>query len=146
MNRLLSEIELTEAQLAQQNAAAYRGGHAYVSAGPGTGKTRLLVRRYETLRAEGVAAGQILVLTFSRRAVQELRERLTSAGFPAGELDVRTFHGFAARAIGGGVSAFAMAASSTGFSRALLLESASRQPRHPPCRRPPARAKPSDET
>lgn len=109
---------------AQAEAAAYRGEHAYVAAGPGTGKTSVLVERYRGLRAEGVGAGEILVLTFSRRAVQELRDRLVAAGFPAGELDIRTFHGFAARVIGGGLARFRDGRLLDGFSRALVLEAA----------------------
>jgi hypothetical protein len=106
---------------AQAEAAAFRGGHAYVAAGPGAGKTRVLVERYRALRTEGVAAGEILVLTFSRRAVQELRDRLVSNGFPAGELDIRTFHGFAARVIGGGLARFRDGRLLDGFSRALVF-------------------------
>jgi DNA helicase-2/ATP-dependent DNA helicase PcrA len=109
---------------AQAEAAAFRGGHAYVAAGPGAGKTRVLVERYRALRTEGVAAGEILVLTFSRRAVQELRDRLVSNGFPAGELDIRTFHGFAARVIGGGLARFRDGRLLDGFSRALVIETA----------------------
>jgi len=108
----------------ERSAIVDAASSAYVAAGPGTGKTRLLVERYCVLRAAGVAAAQILVLTFSRRAVQELRERLVAAGVPPHELDVRTFHGFAARVAGGGLARFRDGRLLDGFSRTLLLETA----------------------
>lgn len=67
-----------------------------VTAGPGTGKTHTLVRRLEHLVTEhGVAAGEVLVLTFSRAAVRELRTRLTSNGGAARHLRARTFDSWA---------------------------------------------------
>jgi DNA helicase-2/ATP-dependent DNA helicase PcrA len=107
----------------QRAAITYVEGNAYVGAGPGTGKTYLLVERYRFLRARGVAGAKMLVLTFSRRAVVELRERLMNAGFAASDVEVRTFHGFAARAIGGGTATFRTGRLLDGFSRQMLLES-----------------------
>ncbi|GAC1305771.1 MAG: hypothetical protein NVSMB21_07810 [Vulcanimicrobiaceae bacterium] len=108
----------------QRAAIRFDGGNLYVGAGPGTGKTYLLVERYRHLRARGVAGAKILVLTFSRRAVGELRERLVAAGFAASEIEVRTFHGFAARVIGGGAATFRTGRLLDGFSRSVLLEAA----------------------
>jgi DNA helicase-2/ATP-dependent DNA helicase PcrA len=87
-------------------AFTYTDGNAYVGARPGTGKTFLLVKRYRFLRQSGIPASKILFLTFSRRAALELREQLVASGLSAGEIDVRTFHGFSALVIGGGVAAF----------------------------------------
>ena len=115
---------LAEADRQQRAAIAYDAGNAYVGAGPGTGKTYLLIERYRALRASGVPCGKILVLTFSRRAVLDLRERLASAGFPATEAEVRTFHGFAARVLGGGEPSFRDRRLLDGFSRQVLLETA----------------------
>jgi DNA helicase-2/ATP-dependent DNA helicase PcrA len=81
----------------QQAAVDFRGGNLLVDAVPGSGKTRVIVARCEALLAEGVAASEILLLTFSRRAVGELRERLKRALGPNALPDIRTFHGFAAR-------------------------------------------------
>ncbi len=47
-----------------------------VLAGPGTGKTRTLIGRVNRILDEGVAPGAMLVLTFTRRAARELRDRL----------------------------------------------------------------------
>lgn len=68
---------------------------ALVLAGPGAGKTRILVRRYQRLVAEGFSPQRILALTFSNKAAAEMRERL-SAAIPdrAHEIRVFTFHSF----------------------------------------------------
>ena len=53
-----------------------------VLAGPGAGKTRVLVGRLQYLLAHDVPASQLLAVTFTRRAAQEMRQRLQA---PAGE-------------------------------------------------------------
>ena len=49
-----------------------------VEAVPGSGKTRVIVARCAALVSAGVAPREILLLTFSRRAVGELRARLSA--------------------------------------------------------------------
>jgi superfamily I DNA/RNA helicase len=82
--------------------ASYNAGNLAVEAVPGAGKTNVIVRRLAYLvREAGVAPEQILALTYSRRAVRELRDRIARA-LPefAARLDVRSFHGFALRLLG----------------------------------------------
>ncbi|WP_225446764.1 ATP-dependent DNA helicase [Streptacidiphilus sp. PB12-B1b] len=68
----------------QQAVVDHRGGPLLVLAGPGTGKTTTLVEAVTARIAEGVPAEQILVLTFSRKAAVELRDRMTArAAHPA---------------------------------------------------------------
>lgn len=52
----------------QVAAAEHRDSAFQLQAGPGTGKTRTLVRRIESLLADGVDPVSILVLTFSNKA------------------------------------------------------------------------------
>lgn len=93
----------------QRRVIEHEGSHLLVFAGPGTGKTETLARRFAWLVAErGVAPSEILVLTFSRHATGAMRERIvkrlreSAAGaFAVRELHVRTFHGFCARLVDG---------------------------------------------
>lgn len=89
-----SEFAPTE----EQERAALAGGvPVLIDAGPGTGKTKTLVRRVEHLvREKGIDPGKILVLTFSNEAASELRERLeASVGVEAASsMVISTFHGF----------------------------------------------------
>lgn len=81
--------------LSQDRAVDHRGSPFLLQAGPGTGKTRTLVKRIVSLVNEGVDPASILVLTFSNRAAGELSERLTTA-IPenASKVWVGTFHAF----------------------------------------------------
>jgi len=66
----------------QQLAAHTLDRHVSVTAGPGAGKTTVLVERYlHILRNENISVDQIVAITFTNRAANEMRERLR------GELD-----------------------------------------------------------
>lgn len=86
------QIELDEYQRA---AALHRDSPFQLQAGPGTGKTRTLVHRIESLLEEGVDPESILVLTFSNKAAEELRGRIADK-FPeaVANLWLGTFHSF----------------------------------------------------
>jgi DNA helicase II / ATP-dependent DNA helicase PcrA len=80
---------------AQERAARHRNSPYQLRAGPGTGKTRSLVRRIQSLLAESVQPAAILVLTFSNRTAGELSERLSLAlSDQAAAIWVGTFHAF----------------------------------------------------
>lgn len=79
----------------QLRAAAHRGKPFLLQAGPGTGKTRTLVSRVNSLLADSVDPASILVLTFSNRAAGELAERLALAEpASAPRIWIGTFHAF----------------------------------------------------
>jgi DNA helicase II / ATP-dependent DNA helicase PcrA len=81
--------------LSQDRAAAHRGSAFELQAGPGTGKTRTLIKRILSLLQEGADPSSILVLTFSNRAAGELLERLVAAvPNEAAKLWIGTFHAF----------------------------------------------------
>jgi DNA helicase II / ATP-dependent DNA helicase PcrA len=79
----------------QDRAARHRGSAFQLQAGPGTGKTRTLIKRVLSLLRDGVDPASILVLTFSNRAAGELSERMTAV-MPeqAARLWIGTFHAF----------------------------------------------------
>jgi DNA helicase-2/ATP-dependent DNA helicase PcrA len=83
----------------QYDAATHPGGPLLIIAGPGTGKTRTLTHRIAHLvRERGVAPGQCLAITFTRRAAEEMRERLrTLVPDHAAQITVATFHGLGAQ-------------------------------------------------
>ena len=68
-----------------------------VTAGPGTGKTHVLIARLaELVNTHGLAPGQeMLVLTFSRAAVREIRNRLAAGDDSVRYVRARTFDSFA---------------------------------------------------
>ena len=65
---------------AEQAAAAHAGpaGAFLIAAGPGTGKTFTATERFCWLVEQGAAPDQILTVTFSDRAAEELRQRITA--------------------------------------------------------------------
>ena len=76
-------------------AANHRDTAFQLQAGPGTGKTRTLVQRIESLLTEGVDPLSILVLTFSNKAANELSERLAARNPQAATaMWIGTFHAF----------------------------------------------------
>lgn len=51
-------------------------GHQLVIAGPGSGKTWLLIEKIKYLLQQGVPGNQILALTFSEKAAREMQDRI----------------------------------------------------------------------
>jgi len=84
----------------QQRVVAHGSGALLVFAGPGSGKTRTLTARIAALLASGRARPQeILALTFTVRAAEEMRVRLTGliGQQDASAVTVATFHSLGAR-------------------------------------------------
>ncbi|MEX2109678.1 MAG: ATP-dependent helicase [Gemmatimonadaceae bacterium] len=83
----------------QQAVAATHGdGPLLIIAGAGTGKTRTLVYRVAHLIERGVSAERILLLTFTRRAAQEMLSRAEKlVGGTSKRVHGGTFHGTAHR-------------------------------------------------
>ena len=80
----------------EQRAAATADGPLLIIAGPGSGKTRTLTYRIaHQITDRGLDAGNFLAITFTRRAAQEVQDRL--AGLCPGQPTVTTFHGLGLR-------------------------------------------------
>ena len=93
----------------QQQAAVDATGLVFVSAGAGTGKTRVLVERFvRAVCDEGLDVASILVITYTKRTAGELRSRIRARLVELGrsdlarELDgawISTIHGFCNRVL-----------------------------------------------
>ena len=59
----------------QKEAATFGNGALLILAGAGTGKTNTLAHRVAHLLLSGAAPERVLLLTFSRRAAQEMTRR-----------------------------------------------------------------------
>jgi DNA helicase-2/ATP-dependent DNA helicase PcrA len=81
---------------AQLEAVTHRDGPLLVVAGAGSGKTRTLIYRVARLIESGVPPGAILLLTFTRRASQEMLRRAEQlVGDRTRAVAGGTFHSFA---------------------------------------------------
>ncbi|MDZ7317913.1 MAG: UvrD-helicase domain-containing protein [candidate division KSB1 bacterium] len=83
----------------QQEAVEYVGTSLLIAAGPGTGKTHTLTQRIAFwIQNKGVPPDQVLAITFTNRAAQEMRERLQAIldKAVAEAVTIKTFHALGA--------------------------------------------------
>jgi DNA helicase-2/ATP-dependent DNA helicase PcrA len=86
---------LADLNAEQQCAVTHGEGPLLVLAGAGSGKTRVITRRIAWLLAQGIPAGQILAITFTNKAAQEMRQRVERL-IPGHQVWIGTFHAFGA--------------------------------------------------
>ena len=93
----------------QRAAATHQGSPLLILAGAGTGKTGTLVARAAWLREQGIQPSRILLLTFTRRAADDMLARAQPPGMQAAErIFGGTFHAVAHRIIRSHAESFAL--------------------------------------
>jgi ATP-dependent exoDNAse (exonuclease V) beta subunit len=109
----MSDHDATESPVSltaeQELAVCRRGEPLLVSAGAGSGKTRVLVERFvRAVCEDGYSPTRILAITFTDRAAGELRERVRARLLECAQRDaaldaeaafISTFHGFCTRVL-----------------------------------------------
>ncbi len=94
--RKFNELFVNQLSPQQVNIIKDTSKHAAVLAGPGSGKTKVLVHKLAaSYLLENLKHEQILMLTFSRSAVTEFKKRLyTLIGNAAAFIEIKTFHSY----------------------------------------------------
>jgi DNA helicase-2/ATP-dependent DNA helicase PcrA len=92
----MSDDMLLNLTSAQRAAVEHVDGPLLILAGPGSGKTRVVTHRVAHLLQHDVAPHQILALTFTNKAADEMRARLAKM-VPDAQVWVGTFHRFCAQ-------------------------------------------------
>lgn len=74
-------------------------GSYLVTAVPGSGKTRCVTERTKNMLQKGIDPSDILTVTFTNKATNEMRRRITEAVSPdiSGKITISTFHSLCAR-------------------------------------------------
>ena len=90
--QLFGELSPTQLKIINDN----ENQHIVVAAGPGSGKTKVLVHKLASLLLmEDVKHEQLLMLTFSRAAATEFKKRLLKLiGNAANFIEIKTFHSY----------------------------------------------------
>lgn len=97
-NKLFGELSNRQCEIIDDKESKY----IVVAAGPGSGKTRVLVHKLASLMLlEDVKHEQLLILTFSRAAATEFKKRLIDlVGNAAHYVEIKTFHSYSFDLIG----------------------------------------------
>ena len=94
------KIDIDKLNKEQREAVTFLNGPLLVLAGAGSGKTRVLTYRIAYLLERGISPYNILAITFTNKAANEMKNRVTRLiGKQADVMQVSTFHSFGLRLI-----------------------------------------------
>ena len=77
----------------QNQAVNHSDSPLLLVAGPGSGKTRVIIERIVRLVNSGIKPDEILCLTFTKKATEEMSQRLENQDIT--DVQINTFHSFA---------------------------------------------------
>ena len=104
----------------QKQAIMHSGSPLLVAAGPGSGKTTVIVERIKHLLQDGLQPSEILCLTFTERAANVMKGRLESIT-DVSEMQISTYHSFCHDVLRDNVLDSGIGMSSGVITRASLL-------------------------
>lgn len=93
-NNFVESLNLNERQ---KEAVLYFSSPLLIIAGAGTGKTKTLISKLAVLVKAGIPASRILAITFTNKAAEEMKKRVSSIVPQASGLWCMTFHSFGAK-------------------------------------------------
>ncbi len=96
-NPFTSNIPIEQLTESQKKAVFHVDGPLLVLAGPGSGKTRVITSRVAALINSGVRPYNICAITFTNKAAEEMRQRLSAMGAATEGVLISTFHSLCVR-------------------------------------------------
>ena len=90
-------MNLENLNIEQRKAAVHMEGPLLILAGAGSGKTATMTHRIAYMIEQGVSPYNILAVTFTNKAAQEMRERVEKLGVSCRGMWILTFHSMSLR-------------------------------------------------
>ena len=89
---MIHDLDLTDSQ---RKAVEHLGSPLLVEAGPGSGKTEVVIERVKFLTQKGgFNPSEILCITFTVKAAEEMRNRLEDDGIDTSQMTIMNYHAF----------------------------------------------------